>query len=49
MHDCKPISMPVECELKLSRHDEGENMDPILFTSLVGSLRYLTCKRPDIL
>ena len=49
MLDCKPVSTPVECGVKLSRHDEEENVNPILFKSLVGSLRYLTCTRPDIL
>ncbi|KAH9735669.1 hypothetical protein KPL71_017818 [Citrus sinensis] len=49
MNDYKPISMPVECGVKLSKHDEGEDIDPTLFKSLVGSLRYLTCTRPYIL
>ncbi|KAL5537821.1 hypothetical protein UlMin_043514 [Ulmus minor] len=49
MNDCKPISTPVECGVKLSKHDEGESVDPTFFKSLVGSLRYLTCTRPDIL
>uniref|UniRef100_A0A2N9G770 Integrase catalytic domain-containing protein n=1 Tax=Fagus sylvatica TaxID=28930 RepID=A0A2N9G770_FAGSY len=49
MLDCKPVSTPVECGVKLSRHDEEENVNPTLFKSLVGSLRYLTCTRPDIL
>uniref|UniRef100_A0A2N9JBE9 Integrase catalytic domain-containing protein n=1 Tax=Fagus sylvatica TaxID=28930 RepID=A0A2N9JBE9_FAGSY len=49
MLDCKPVSTPLECGVKLSRHDEEENVNPTLFKSLVGSLRYLTCTRPDIL
>ncbi|KAH9782617.1 hypothetical protein KPL71_008982 [Citrus sinensis] len=49
MNNCKPISTPVECGVKLSKHDEGENIYPTFFKSLVGSLRYLTCTRPDIL
>ncbi|KAH9768833.1 hypothetical protein KPL71_011754 [Citrus sinensis] len=49
MNDCKPISTPVECGVKLSKHDEGEDIDPTFFKSLVGSVRYLTCTRPDIL
>lgn len=49
MNDCKPISTPVECGVKLSKHDEGEDIDPTFFKILVGSLRYLTCTRPDIL
>ena len=49
LDDCNPISTPVECGVKLSKHDEAEKVDPTLFKSLVGSLRYLTCTRPDIL
>jgi hypothetical protein len=49
MDDANPISTPMECGIKLSKHDEGEIVDPSLFKSLVGSLRYLTCTRPDIL
>ncbi|XP_052287365.1 uncharacterized mitochondrial protein AtMg00810-like [Citrus sinensis] len=49
MNDCKPISTPVECGVKLSKHDEGEGIDPTFFKSFVGSLRYLTCTRPYIL
>ena len=49
MNDCKPISMPVECGVKLSKHDEEEDIDPTFFKSLVGCLRYLTCTRPYIL
>ncbi|KAH9685807.1 hypothetical protein KPL70_014105 [Citrus sinensis] len=48
MNDCKPIITTVECGVKLSKHDEGEDIDPTFFKSLVGSLRYLTCTRPDI-
>ncbi|XP_057800129.1 uncharacterized mitochondrial protein AtMg00810-like [Salvia miltiorrhiza] len=49
MEDCKAINTPVECGIKLSKNDGGEKVDPTLFKSLVGSLRYLTCTRPDIL
>ncbi|KAL5866165.1 hypothetical protein ACOSQ3_003679 [Xanthoceras sorbifolium] len=49
MDDCKLINTPVECGIKLSKHDKGESIDPTFFKSLVGSLRYLTCTRPDIL
>jgi hypothetical protein len=47
--DCKPISTPVDCGVKLSRHDKENVVDVILYKSLVESLRYLTCTRPDIL
>ncbi|KAL5765296.1 hypothetical protein ACOSQ2_017890 [Xanthoceras sorbifolium] len=49
MENCKPISTPVECGVKLTKHEEGESVDPTHFKSLVGSLCYLTCTRPDIL
>jgi hypothetical protein len=49
MNNCKHVSIPVECEIKLSKHEEGEMVDPTIFKSLVRSLRYLTCTRPDIL
>ncbi|KAL5794737.1 hypothetical protein ACOSP7_003331 [Xanthoceras sorbifolium] len=49
MDDCKPINTPVEYEIKLSKHDKGESIDPTFLKSLVGSLRNLTCTRPDIL
>jgi hypothetical protein len=49
MNNCNPVSTPVECGIKLSKHEEGERVDPTIFRSLVGSLRYLTCTRPDIL
>ncbi|KAH9672047.1 hypothetical protein KPL70_017573 [Citrus sinensis] len=39
----------MESGVKLSKHNEGEDIDPTFFKSLVGSLRYLTCTRPDIL
>ncbi|KAG6386523.1 hypothetical protein SASPL_155426 [Salvia splendens] len=49
MKDCKPINTPVECGVKLSKNDKEEKVDPTLYKSLVGSLRYLTCPRPNIL
>lgn len=49
MQNCKPVSTPIDCATKLSKFDEGEKVDPTLYWSLVGSLRYLTCTRPYIL
>ncbi|XP_022883367.1 uncharacterized protein LOC111400170 [Olea europaea var. sylvestris] len=49
MSNCNPVNTPEECNIKLSRYDDGAKVDPTLFRSLVGSLRYLTCIRPDIL
>jgi hypothetical protein len=49
MDDSNPVATPMECGMKLSKHEPGEHVDLTLFKSLVGSLRYLTCTRPDIL
>ncbi|KAE8696015.1 hypothetical protein F3Y22_tig00110678pilonHSYRG00437 [Hibiscus syriacus] len=49
MENCKPISIPTEYGIKISKHEEGESTDPTFFKRLVRSLRYLTCTRPDIL
>jgi len=49
MHDCKLVNMHAKCGVKLSIYKDGEKFDPILFKSLVGSLRYLTFMRPNIL
>jgi hypothetical protein len=49
MNNWKPINIPIECGIKLSKHEEGEKVDPTIFRSLVESLRYLTCTRSNIL
>ncbi|KAJ4981753.1 hypothetical protein NE237_032590 [Protea cynaroides] len=49
MSDCKPINTLVEIGIKLSKNEDGEMVDLTFFKSLVRSLRYLTCIRPDIL
>lgn len=49
MLNSKPVDTPIEVGTKLCKNDEGEKIDPTLFKSLVGCLRYLTCTRPDIL
>lgn len=49
MKDCKLVGMPIEYDIKLLRQDDDNIINLIYFKSLVGSLRYLTCMRPDIL
>ncbi|KAK0579794.1 hypothetical protein LWI29_031544 [Acer saccharum] len=48
MEKCNPVTTPVETGLELRKNERGD-VDPTYFKSLVGSLRYLTCTRPDIL
>ncbi|KAL5816417.1 hypothetical protein ACOSQ3_024795 [Xanthoceras sorbifolium] len=48
MEKCNPVTTPVETGLELRKNEKGD-VDPTYFKSLVGSLRYLTCTRPDIL
>ncbi|KAK2975340.1 hypothetical protein RJ640_009694 [Escallonia rubra] len=49
MENCNPISIPIDMDKKTSRHIKGGPINLTLFRSLVGSFRYLTCIRPDIL
>jgi hypothetical protein len=48
MESCNPASTPMEPGTKLSKFDGGERVEAGKYRSLVGSLRYLTCTRPDI-
>ncbi|XP_061343382.1 uncharacterized mitochondrial protein AtMg00810-like [Gastrolobium bilobum] len=49
MADCNQVSTPIEMGAKLSKFDGGERVDARKYRSFVGSLRYLTCTRPDLL
>ncbi|KAE8699231.1 BTB/POZ and MATH domain-containing protein 4-like [Hibiscus syriacus] len=49
MENCKTISTPKEYGIKMSKHEEGESVDPTFFKRFVGSLHYLTYTRPNIL
>ena len=48
MENSKPVSTPVEEKLKLTRGNGGKRVNPTYYKSLIGSLRYLTATRPDI-
>ncbi|KAK2975123.1 hypothetical protein RJ640_024698 [Escallonia rubra] len=48
MEACNPILIPVEERLKLVKDGSGDLVNATNFTRLVGSLRYLTATRLDI-
>ena len=55
MKNVKPVSTPFAGHMKLSKkmcltaRVEKENMDKVLYSSVVGSLMYaMVCTRPDI-
>jgi hypothetical protein len=48
MTGCKPISIPLEQNVKLNA-DEGDVVeDTIMYRRIVGSLIYMTITRPDL-
>lgn len=49
MLNCKGVSTPIALGTKLTRHSGEQRVDPEIYRSLIGSLRYLSCTRPDIL
>jgi hypothetical protein len=49
MDNCNAVNTPVATGLKLSKEGEGKLFNSTMYKSLVGSLRYLTMTRPDIL
>ncbi|KAK2995531.1 hypothetical protein RJ640_022733 [Escallonia rubra] len=48
MEACNPILIPVEERSKLVKDGSGDFVNATNFRRLVGSLRYLTATRPDI-
>ena len=49
MDNCRPVPTPIATGTKLSKDDEGLDVNPTLFKILVGSLMYLTATRLDIM
>ena len=49
MENCKPVPTLVVTSTKLSKDDEGLDVNPTLFKRLVGSLMYLTSTRQNIM
>ena len=49
MEDCNPVRTPIVPGSRITKEGEGKLVNPTLYKSLIGSLRYLTATRPDIL
>ena len=49
MGECNSCSIPMKPRMKMSKHGNGElAVDKTLYTSIIGSLRYLVNTRPNI-
>ncbi|KAK1645758.1 hypothetical protein QYE76_063563 [Lolium multiflorum] len=48
MSDCNATAAPMELRLKLSKNGTDTAVDPSLYRSIMGGLRYLVHTRPDI-
>ena len=46
---CNPVSTPMEPGIKLSKYADGDRVYASKYRSLIGSLRYLTNSRPDLM
>jgi len=49
MTSCNPVSTTMELGTKLSKYADGDQVDAGKYRSLIGSLRYLTNTRPDLM
>ena len=48
MGDSNPVKTPIEIGIKLRKKGDRWTVDATYFKQIVGSLRDLTCTRPDI-
>jgi hypothetical protein len=48
MTSCKPISIPLEQNVKLSADERDHVEDTTMYRCIVGSLIYMTITRPDL-
>jgi hypothetical protein len=48
MTGCKPISIPLEQNVKLNANEGDHVEDTTMYKRIVGSLIYMTITRPDL-
>src|SRR3954470_2065443 len=48
MEECNSTSTPAEIRLQLSKNPDEDDVDPIQYRRLIGSLRYLCHTRPNL-
>jgi hypothetical protein len=48
MDDYNPNHAPIEANLKLSKKSDAPSVDQTMYSSIVGSLRYLVNTRMDL-
>ncbi|GKA27078.1 retrovirus-related pol polyprotein from transposon TNT 1-94 [Tanacetum coccineum] len=49
LEDSKPTKTPMSIEIKLTKDDEADSVDSSKYRGMIGSLRFLTTSRPDIM
>lgn len=49
MSNCNPVKNPIVPGAKLSKEEDGEEVDGTLYKQMVGCLVYLTVTRPDMM
>ncbi|XP_019069456.2 uncharacterized mitochondrial protein AtMg00810-like [Solanum lycopersicum] len=49
MQNCNPANILVELGLKLNKAWSGKKVDNMVYKQIIGSLMYLSTKRPDIM
>ncbi|XP_024014319.1 uncharacterized protein LOC112088246 [Eutrema salsugineum] len=48
LDQCKEVKTLMSITTKLTRDEEGVNVDPTLYRGMIGILLYLTTSRPDL-
>ena len=49
MEDCKPVITPMQTSCKLSKDDDSKSTYQRQYSSMIGSLLYVTSSRPDVM